>query len=85
MSYISTYAEFFIRNEYSTIKKKKKKNVEGLSKGERVTSKIGSIEHCCVVFRPEIEETTSEKLKSFQILQNTFQEIQSSQNRIVKL
>lgn len=76
MSYISTYAEFFIRNEYSTIKKKK--NVEGLSKGERVTSKIGSIEHCCVVFRPEIEETTSEKLKSFQILQNTFQEIQSS-------
>jgi len=84
MSYISTYAEFFIRNEYSTIKKKKK-NVEGLSKGERVTSKIGSIEHCCVVFRPEIEETTSEKLKSFQILQNTFQEIQSSQNRTVKL
>lgn len=84
MSYISTYAEFFIRNEYSTIKKKKK-NVEGLSKGERVTSKIGSIERCCVVFRPEIEETTSEKLKSFQILQNTFQEIQSSQNRIVKL
>lgn len=72
-------------SEMNILPSKKKKNVEGLSKGERVTSKIGSIEHCCVVFRPEIEETTSEKLKSFQILQNTFQEIQSSQNRIVKL
>lgn len=28
--------------------------VEGLSKGERVIAKISNIEHCCVIFRPEI-------------------------------